>query len=139
MHEQSLVRSLLNQARQIAVEHGSDTVTEIEVEIGPLSGVEPSLVESAFALLQPGSCAEGGKLTIHQVPLRIRCESCELESDLQGFRFRCPACESGSVRVLRGDAFRLLSVTVEQSQPQTELPYTELPESCLTSAESDRE
>ena len=47
MHEESLVRSLLEQVRRLVREHAAETVERIEVEVGPLSGVELDLLRSA--------------------------------------------------------------------------------------------
>ena len=54
MHEESLVRSLLHQVEDLAQQHHATEVEDIEVEIGPLSGVEPLLVREAFERLKDG-------------------------------------------------------------------------------------
>ncbi len=117
MHEHSLVRSLLAQVQQIALLNGSNEVTDIELEVGPLSGVEPSLVESAFATLRMGTCAETSKLSIRLVPLIVACQDCGSESVLECFRIRCSKCQSGSVKVIQGEIFRLLTVTLAERNP----------------------
>ena len=115
MHEYSLVRNLLTQVKQIADDHGSTDVVEIEVEIGPLSGVDPKLLELAFEALQPESCAPAAELTIRHIPLRVRCKSCRVDSDLKSFHFQCCECGSGAVDVIQGDAIRLLSISLNES------------------------
>ena len=52
MHEQSLVRALLSQVREACLPLPSSDAEEVVVSIGPLAGVEPLLVESAFELLK---------------------------------------------------------------------------------------
>jgi hypothetical protein len=52
MHEESLVRSLLHQVEDLARQHHATEVDDIEVEIGPLSGVESLLVQEAFERLK---------------------------------------------------------------------------------------
>lgn len=117
MHEHSLVRSLLTQVQQIALLNGSNEVTDIEVEVGPLSGIESSLVESAFTTLRMGTCAETSKLTVRHVPLIVACQDCGTETELECFRFRCSECQSGSVKVIQGEIFRLLTVTLAEPKP----------------------
>ena len=114
MHEHSLVRSLLSQVKQIAQQNGASEVTDIELEVGPLSGVESCLVESAFETLRMGTCAEAGKLTIRHVPLKVICQDCGSESILECFRFQCVQCQSRSVKVIQGEMFRLLTVTLAE-------------------------
>ncbi len=113
MHETSLVRSLLNQVEQLRAEHGGTCVTQVEVEIGPLSGVEPLLVREAFERLVQNTAFRDTDLMIQEVPLRATCVDCQAEFVLDAFRFECPNCQSTPVRVTAGDAFRLLNVTLE--------------------------
>ena len=108
MHEVSLVRSLLEQVDRIVTLQGGRAAVEVRVEIGPLSGVEPLLVKEAFAQL-----AGDATLIIDEVPLSARCQSCHTEFEVESFRFVCPQCGSRETSVVRGDAFRLMSVTVD--------------------------
>lgn len=114
MHEVSLVRSLIRQVETIVADEGGGTVTGIHVSIGPLSGVEPLLVRSAFDQLAETSQAAGAKLTIDCTQLEAICRACGRSFVIESFRFRCTACQSSSVRVTGGDEFRLLSVSIEE-------------------------
>ncbi len=123
MHEVSLVRSLLEQVDRIVAEQGGRAAVEVRVEIGPLSGVEPLLVKAAFTQF-----ASDCTLIIDEVPLTARCQSCNTAFELENFRFVCPHCDSREISVIRGDAIRLMSVTVdvpEDGDVQQALP-TEL-------------
>ena len=120
MHEQSVIRALLEQVDAICKVHGARYVTEIRVEVGPLSGVEPLLLASAFEQRTPGGTAQGAQLLVDEVALLARCTSCEHEFEPSDFIFRCPRCGS-NVRVLRGDDIQLVSV----SMPTNELPQHE--------------
>lgn len=113
MHEFSLVRSLLDQVDQVVAEHGGRVAVEICVELGPLSGVEPVLVKSAFEQLADSSSARGAMLRIDEVPLTAKCSACDTEFEIIDFRFQCPACGSRDTQTTRGDTFRLMSVTTE--------------------------
>lgn len=114
MHERSLVRSLLNQIEEIAEEHRASQVTSVSVEIGPLSGVEAECVRLAYEELREGTCCEQAILLIEPSGLVIRCRECTRESQLASFLFRCESCGSGKVQVISGDAFRLLSITIQE-------------------------
>ncbi len=122
MHEVSLVRSLLEQVDGIVASQGGRAAVEVRVEIGPLSGVEPLLVKEAFTQLTCSRSRETSDrpltssattLIIDEVPLTARCDSCHTEFELEHFRFVCPHCDSRETSVVRGDAFRLMSVTVD--------------------------
>lgn len=115
MHEASLVRTLLNQVSDLLTEHRGDCVETIFIELGPLSGVEPLLVQSAFEQLAPESPVAGAKLVIQEIALGARCRQCHADFEIQRFQFLCPACGSRDVQVVSGDEFRLLSITIKQS------------------------
>jgi hydrogenase nickel incorporation protein HypA/HybF len=115
MHEMSLVRNLISQVQSIVRDNQAESAEEVLVEVGPLAGVEIELVKSAFTQLGSEGDQGIGKLTIHSVPLVIRCRDCDGESELNDFVFRCPVCKSGHVQVIRGDEFRLVSITLNET------------------------
>lgn len=120
MHEQSLVRALLKQVDEIRREHDAEQVTEVRVEVGPLSGVEPMLLAAAFEQLAPESTAAGAKLMIDEVALIAKCTSCDYEFEVSDFVFRCPTCGE-NVRVIHGDEFQLVSASLRSGEPTEEL------------------
>lgn len=113
MHERSLVQSLLTQVEQLRRKHGGVAVDSICVEIGPLSGVEPELVRSAFDELAAGRFERCPTLQLDMIPLQIRCRSCGRESSVAGLDLRCPECASVRVHVVRGDEMRLIDVGMQ--------------------------
>jgi hydrogenase nickel incorporation protein HypA/HybF len=117
MHESSLVRSLLDQVETIRLEQDGLAVDEVRIEIGPLSGVEPLLVSSAFSQLAPACGMNSVRLVIDEVPLSARCPKCG-PVEIELVRISCPNCGSQDVRIVSGDEVRLHSVTIRQAQGQ---------------------
>jgi hydrogenase nickel incorporation protein HypA/HybF len=111
MHEISLVRSLIRQVESLVCDQGV-TVTEIDVSIGPLSGVEPLLVQSAFSQLAPTSRFPEATLCIRETELIATCQDCGCSFSIASFRFVCPDCDSRAVDVTSGDGFRLERISV---------------------------
>lgn len=116
MHEYSLMNSLLNQVTELCEQNQGDHVTEIVVESGPLSGVEPLLLQTAFSQLASGSLAENAKLIIHEVPLKASCLNCQHSFEVSRFDFHCPECHSGKTQVTQGDQFQLTRISVHETQ-----------------------
>jgi hydrogenase nickel incorporation protein HypA/HybF len=112
MHEYSLIRALLRQVREIARQHAATAVTEVAVSTGPLSGVEPLLLASAFEHLAADDMP-GARLTIDEVPLIIACEECRRETSLMSIQFRCPGCGGGRTRVVGGEEVVLRHVALQ--------------------------
>ena len=112
MHEQGMMRSLLQQVAQLCAAEGGKRVTHIEVEVGPLTGAEPQLLMSAFAQLQSGTPADEAELLIQETELIGHCSTCDHSVAIRNFCFRCPQCDNG-MELQRGDQFTLLSISVE--------------------------
>ncbi len=115
MHEQSLVRNLLSQVDEIRRKHDAQRVTEVRVGVGPLSGVEPLLLASAFDLLKSGTAAASAVLIVDEASLLAKCDACDCDFEIEGFRFRCPTC-NGSVKVVSGNQCQLVSVDVSKER-----------------------
>jgi len=110
MHELSVCRSMLRQVVQIARQHGATAVTAVRVRIGPLSGIEPQLLREAFPIAAAGGMADGARLVVESVPIRVRCRDCGSESDARANRLLCARCGSWKTRLIAGDELLLESV-----------------------------
>ncbi|MGN6547323.1 MAG: hydrogenase nickel incorporation protein HypB [Aureliella sp.] len=110
MHEASLVRNLLEQVQRIGAAQPGMRVGKVEVEFGPLAGVEPPLFESAFRELAPQAFAQPVELQWKEVPLEASCEDCNHRFEVLEFEFRCPQCRSSRLQILRGDSVQLVNV-----------------------------
>jgi hydrogenase nickel incorporation protein HypA/HybF len=64
MHELSVCLSLIEEVKRVAHQNGAGTVTRIIVKVGPLSGVEPDLLQNAYPLAAAGTIAENAELEI---------------------------------------------------------------------------
>lgn len=113
MHELSLVTEILRLAEQHALEQGARRVREIRLEVGVLSGVEPSLLKRAFEALSLGSQADGADLILETKGLLLACKSCQKESEAKGLSVRCPSCGSLETRVLSGEGLLLKTLVLE--------------------------
>ncbi len=118
MHELSLCQALLAQVREIARAHGASAVKQVIVAAGPLSGVEPALLERAFQLARAGGCAAHAELKFEPTPVRVRCTDCGAESACEANRLLCKQCGGYRTQVISGDDLRLLRVELSLSERQ---------------------
>ncbi|MCA9159875.1 MAG: hydrogenase maturation nickel metallochaperone HypA [Planctomycetales bacterium] len=114
MHEQSLVKALCAQILVAAAPLAADKIRQVKVAIGPLSGVDPILVQSAVEQVRTGYGLTQCELQIEHVELEALCRDCHSRFTIKDFVFRCAECKSSKVQVTQGDEFQLLSVTVEE-------------------------
>lgn len=114
MHERSIAQAIFRQLTRTAGEYPGMRVVSCEVEIGPLSGVEPLLLEVAFETLIRELGHEIA-LEVRSVPLRGQCRTCQANVDLEALRFQCPICGSSGIDVISGDQVELAHVTVAEA------------------------
>ena len=91
MHEYSLMTALMERVEAEAATHRALAVHRVRVRIGELSGVEPDLLESAFAIVRAGTICAGAALEIERVAARWVCPACRRPLAAGG-RLECPAC-----------------------------------------------
>lgn len=110
MHELSVCLALLEQVEQVAKEHRATRVERILLQIGPLSGVEPALLESAFPLAAAGTVAADARFEIETIPVRVRCKDCGAETVAQANRLLCGGCGGYHTTLLSGKELLLANL-----------------------------
>jgi hydrogenase nickel incorporation protein HypA/HybF len=116
MHELALCQALIAEVEAVARRHRADRVAGVRLLVGPLSGVEPALLESAFPLAVAGTVVEGAALSIERSPVRVTCERCGAHSEVLPNRLVCAACGDWHTRILTGDELTLASVELIVAQ-----------------------
>ncbi len=110
MHELSVCQAMLQQVEAIAAQRQAHGVTSITIRIGPLSGVEPDLLQHAFPVARAGTVAAEARLIVERLPVRVHCEQCGAETDATPNRLLCGACGDWHTRLVSGDELLLASV-----------------------------
>lgn len=107
MHELSVCLALMEKVQQIAQEHGAGHVEKIVLRLGPLSGVEASLLKHAFPLAAAGTVAEAAELAIEISPVMVKCTLCGEKSEVPPNRLVCAACGDFRTQVISGEEMTL--------------------------------
>ena len=110
MHELAVCQALIDQVEEIALRERADQVLSIHLGIGPLSGVEPRLLEQAFSIARAGGVAAGAELLIDNLPVQVSCDQCGQTTDALPARLLCGACGNWRTRLVSGDELQLLHV-----------------------------
>jgi hydrogenase nickel incorporation protein HypA/HybF len=115
MHELSVCQSLLGQIETVALENRATAVHRVTLQIGPLSGVEPQLLQQAFPIAMAGSIAESAVLDIERLPIRLECRQCGAESEAASAnKLVCGQCGHWQTRLLSGDEMLLASLELDR-------------------------
>jgi hydrogenase nickel incorporation protein HypA/HybF len=110
MHELSVCQALVEQLVELARQHGAARVERAELRVGPLSGLEPPLLEAAYPVAAAGTVAEAAVIAITRSPVVVRCRECGLEGEAPANRLACPRCASVRTTLVSGDELLLARV-----------------------------
>lgn len=116
MHEYSIVSALIEQCEQHAQANHADKITRVDIKLGVMSGVEPSLLQTAFDTFKLDGICKEALLNMQIQPLVILCQNCKTESVLSERTVVCPACQSFRTRVLDGEDMLLMQLEMEQNE-----------------------
>ncbi|MBI1283412.1 MAG: hydrogenase nickel incorporation protein HypA [Thiobacillus sp.] len=113
MHELAVAQALVEQVDAVIRQHGATHASLIRVRIGPLAGVVPELLASAFPLAAAGSRMEHAELDLVAAPVRVRCQTCGVETEAAMNSLICGACGDWHTQVISGDELLLESIELE--------------------------
>jgi len=113
VHELAVAQALVEQVDAVIRQHSATHARLIRVRIGPLAGVVPELLASAFPLAAAGTCMEDAELELVAAPVRVRCQTCGAETDAAMNRLLCGACGDWHTQIISGDELLLESVELE--------------------------
>ena len=113
MHEYSIVQSLLDLCDENAKKNSATNIQKVVVKIGALSGIEPHLLETAFETFKEHTICHNAKFIMNLQPLKIKCNSCNRENELDKYQYSCPNCKSNDVEVIDGEDMYLMQLEMD--------------------------
>src|SRR3989339_2124443 len=115
MHEMSICLALLRQVGEVAENNGAESVEKITVLVGPLSGVEPLMLENAFSIARAGTIAEKARLVCEAGEIKVSCQICGAESMGSINSLICEQCKSWKTTVLSGYDLILKNIELKKA------------------------
>lgn len=122
MHELAVAQALVEQVDAVIDQHKAAQASMVRVRIGPLAGVVPELLASAFPLAAAGSRMEFAVLEFIHAPIQVHCQTCGAETDAAMNHLVCGACGDWHTQVISGDDLLLESVELETTPSLTPSP-----------------
>ncbi len=111
MHEYSLVAALIERVAAEAQAHGASRIARVHVRLGELSGVDPSLLSTAYETFRERTVCDGALLSLSLSPAVWACPRCDARLE-RGQPLRCAAC-GVPARLLEGDELLLERIEME--------------------------
>ena len=113
MHELSIAISLIELASEELARQGGGRVTELHLKLGPLCGVEPEALQSAYELARERSALATAKLVIEHVPVQINCPRCRRAREVKSIQeMRCRVCGAPSAQIVHGRELELVAMEI---------------------------
>jgi hydrogenase nickel incorporation protein HypA/HybF len=116
MHEISLVRNIFRTLEEEFPGKMKD-VRGIYLTVGLLSNVQPILMQNAFeAVLEDGSAYTNASLHVEVLPIKIFCDDCKAESEVEQYKFICRYCGKPCTSVIQGEEMLITKVEFENGE-----------------------
>lgn len=113
MHELAITQSILDISLRHAKEANAKRITDINLLIGQFSSIVDDSVQFYWEIISKDTIAQGSSLHFERVPAEMICNDCGHTFHPTEKTFECPSCSSYSVRVTKGEEFRVESIDVE--------------------------
>ena len=113
MHELSIISRIVEIAEEQVRRTGASKVTEIELEIGELAGVEWQALDFAWEIGVQKSVLEHATRQLNKVPGKALCLECKNAFAMHQLFDPCPNCHSFFNEILQGKELRVKTLTVE--------------------------
>jgi hydrogenase nickel incorporation protein HypA/HybF len=113
MHELSIAMGIVDVAAEEADRRGSGRVVAVHLKVGPLSGLVPAALRSAFELARENSPLAAAELVIEEVEVAAYCPGCAAERAVAFPELRCLACGSPTPDVVRGRELEVVAIEIE--------------------------
>jgi hydrogenase nickel incorporation protein HypA/HybF len=114
MHELSIAISILDLAEEETRRHGCQHVFDINLRLGPLSGVVKEALISAFEIARLSSPFDKAQLVIEEIPVRVKCPTCQaLRAVVSMQELCCVKCGAPSPDVVSGRDLEVVTMEIQ--------------------------
>ena len=115
MHEMGIALQIMEIANSSLPPDIKDIrIGKVNLKIGRLAAVVPSSLRFCFEVVAKDTLFEGSILNIKEVPVVVKCRSCNSEWTVTGPDFRCKTCPDGEVDILSGREIEIISLEVAE-------------------------
>jgi hydrogenase nickel incorporation protein HypA/HybF len=112
MHELSLLENVREILEEHAVSQNFSKVTQVTLEIGKLSCVEPDALRFSFDVVMKGSLAENATLIMTELDGLGLCQQCGQQLVMETLYEPCASCGSPDVKIVQGREMKIKGLVV---------------------------
>ncbi|MEW5910504.1 MAG: hydrogenase maturation nickel metallochaperone HypA [Thermodesulfobacteriota bacterium] len=116
MHEMGIALEILKiVTASIPQDMNNATVSTVKLKVGKLSAVVPESLRFCFEIAAQDTPVAKARLEIEEIPVMIKCKTCNALWEINEPAFGCKACGRGSIEVISGRELDIESIEVEDS------------------------
>lgn len=113
MHEFSLAADIIEIVEQSVKQNNKKRALKIELEIGELSGIEITALDTALEALVENTLLSDAVFEKKIIPGLAYCIDCQKDFELTDIFSLCPVCQSYNKTIIQGKEFNVLSIIAE--------------------------
>ncbi len=113
MHELSIAASIIDIVNDEASKANAVKVTDIELEVGTLSGIEIDALELAMEVSIKETIMSEATVKIVRIQAMAHCNKCEKDFSCNSLFDPCPTCNGFSYDVFQGQEMIVKSLGIE--------------------------
>jgi hydrogenase nickel incorporation protein HypA/HybF len=114
MHELSIISNVVTITEEAALKEGLKKVTRINLLVGALNQVVPEMMQFAFETITKNTLVENSELNIINVPIKMKCRSCNHTFIVEEHVFLCIECNSADLELIEGKELFIQSIEGEK-------------------------
>lgn len=115
MHELSIALSVLDAVEEQSRQRGGAHITAVHLKIGPLSGVVPRALQSAFELAREETDFADCQVRIEETPVLIRCPTCLTERAVESIqKMSCVVCGTATSDIVAGRELEVCAMEISE-------------------------
>lgn len=113
MHELSIALNIIEIVEENARMHDLSSVSEVEIDIGTMSGVVPEVLEFSLNIAIKNTILEKARINFQIIPALARCNQCLKDFIPEDIYTQCPHCESIYFDIVKGRELQVKSIKVD--------------------------
>lgn len=113
MHEMSIALSIVDLVSDQFKLAEAESVKEVELDIGTISGVELEALKFALEIATKSTLMEDAAIKINTIQAESLCLECNHVFESELYFSQCPKCKELNTKILKGKELQVKSILVE--------------------------
>ncbi|GAB4291754.1 MAG: hydrogenase maturation nickel metallochaperone HypA [Marinilabiliales bacterium] len=113
MHELSIALNIIEIVQEEAKKNNANTISEITLEIGTLSGVVEEALEFALEEAVKNTILENSSIKLIKKQAKAKCEKCGNVFETNDYYSVCPNCSHPYTDIIDGKELCIKKITID--------------------------